>query len=1180
MVSLVRKFLIYIGVVISLTQCTPPIPFMEEFCLPPVANDDIKDGRVRATTVSNIIIRANGLSNTITKEYRDMRGNLLQIQVPDENADISPWVTNSFANADPDSNITIKSISGYYFTGPNLFTKPENGDYEQAYATGEYSAHKGGYIGKRILFHTEGPGDFIGVAPIYDPIAKVTHHSLCRDEDRVHFGDLITITILKAGEEVYFDKTKLFKITTVLNAKNEDWIKNKKEYAREINKDEDEWIRQTLARHFVYCINGSCNWIVGNATKLNADGSLSLAENSALTEDYRKLDQLSDDDKADYLKPYYETRQRIAHQDGCLTFKKNLTNDWADIDPIVYVRVLRNKVNITDSNNGVEMAIVNCDSTTNPKGCDPNINTDLLSNAERHENLKESRNDSDRIHTDSGGRIWMQIKEKPDTNLTEYEGSISVNVETKGFSEGAAKLYMPIIRTVKEHSQKAMQTMFKGIVKDTGFATIVISVIILWMAVIGVKFTMGLEQMSASEVAMKLTKLGIVVTLISPNSWDVYSYYFFEGILSIPGFLAKAIDTDRMFGNRLFQDNPFFFLDNSLALMFHPEVVGRTFAILLSPAGILVFAVVVWACITFLKGFFRALVMYIFSILLICMLLAISPFFIPFLLFKYEMLKDKFEKYMTIVLRVALEPGLLVIGLYVINQIFLVLYTNFLMNLHLCFKCAFPIELNLGPLGYIPFVVEIERMICFWGFMAWGADNFGGFLGIAVMLIKYFIPALTILIITMVFDGYVTFVSNLAQTLTQVFLSGGLGNVGAAGSQGGAFAAADSLFGGMKTIFSETLSLGKILGGRIVGDVQDRMARRNQGRLGGDGLNNNPIDSLRDKLGGLSGTNNIEADLKKQMNALSMQNDMLNDRLNTSNLHGINNDSFSPVFSQDMNSVKRGILENKAKYAELVEKLSNGDIQGANTLYQEIQENNDKLHDSFNGLISRANSKLSQEAVDARNERYEFEKQKFEEMTQKGISNVSLDQYLQSQGEANYYTSLVREENLKEEKMQRFTEIQSTYTDNFFNALDKEREHFDNLHTLYSDINDAANDVNASEKIEATLEKVKSTLEQKGVDDSYKDATNVLDEMYKEHQDTLFKEEEEKEYGMYTDIQENILEQFKGIQIDANNTEELQNTFENIFDSLRNEYGLTDDQAKVIKSGLFKLVKETLSKNS
>ncbi|GFZ82485.1 hypothetical protein RLOatenuis_2950 [Rickettsiales bacterium] len=351
------------------------------------------------------------------------------------------------------------------------------------------------------------------------------------------------------------------------------------------------------------------------------------------------------------------------------------------------------------------------------------------------------------------GRIYLAVYD-PDIDpasadlnevYSDNSGQYTVTLETNHWKPIISDLLKGIIEPVKrwingeyDASGKLVKKGFArkaydNIIADTGFAKAVQALLILYVTVYGILFTLGIVQRTQKDLVIMIFKIGVLIQLVDSKSWDFFEDYFFA--LFTKGFN----DFFNIFSTYLGAGSDFAFLDSTFGIFF----VVPTWKLLISlifagPVGWVMFAIILWGVFYYFGAMFTFIMLYFMAIMGVALLLSIAPIFLSFILFKQTM--KLFQNWLKQLLSFIVQPLILFIALAFINQIMRIILQE-LFNFSACADCL--IKLNFGgefksfcfikffvPMGFGGHSIE-DRV----GFEQGGNVQDGEFFGLPVTIV-------------------------------------------------------------------------------------------------------------------------------------------------------------------------------------------------------------------------------------------------------------------------------------------------------------------------------------------------------------------------------------------------------------------------------------------------------------
>ncbi|MDF3047154.1 MAG: putative type secretion system protein [Candidatus Midichloriaceae bacterium] len=237
------------------------------------------------------------------------------------------------------------------------------------------------------------------------------------------------------------------------------------------------------------------------------------------------------------------------------------------------------------------------------------------------------------------GSLYFKII---DSNYDDNEGEYAVTILTgvaakKGIIQQSIGYFTDTLNKVTEK-------LFRGLTSDFGFISMVRAILFFYIALTGIMFMMGLINSHIAELVIRLFKVSLVVALISESSWEFFNTYLFslftDGAQSIATLMTKAAFTY----SEQYGDGQFIFpedahsvsvFDSVLNMLIAPAIHFKIWGLLFYKSYFFAYIIFIYVCIyLLLLAIVRSCVLYIVSIMLVGLLLAISPLFIIMILFK------------------------------------------------------------------------------------------------------------------------------------------------------------------------------------------------------------------------------------------------------------------------------------------------------------------------------------------------------------------------------------------------------------------------------------------------------------------------------------------------------------------------------------------------------------------
>ncbi|MBQ4874980.1 MAG: type IV secretion system protein [Rickettsiaceae bacterium H1] len=231
---------------------------------------------------------------------------------------------------------------------------------------------------------------------------------------------------------------------------------------------------------------------------------------------------------------------------------------------------------------------------------------------------------------------------------------------------------------------------------NNGLIQFVQALLVLFIAFSGISFMLGFMQRTQTELVIRVVKIGVVLAVISPSSWNLFGVTLFNLFVKGVDYIASV------FSGFIGSDNSFAFLDPTIGSLLTKETWLRLLSIMFSgPIGFISFILLMWGTWTFLGAIITAVITYLMTLIGMSLLLILAPLFIIAILFKVT--KTLFEGWIKMMLSMALTPIIMFSSLAFLHQLMMSAFFA-INNFTACRGCAFRMEFDIGdvPVEFCP----------------------------------------------------------------------------------------------------------------------------------------------------------------------------------------------------------------------------------------------------------------------------------------------------------------------------------------------------------------------------------------------------------------------------------------------------------------------------------------------
>ncbi|AIF81926.1 putative type IV secretion system protein [endosymbiont of Acanthamoeba sp. UWC8] len=242
----------------------------------------------------------------------------------------------------------------------------------------------------------------------------------------------------------------------------------------------------------------------------------------------------------------------------------------------------------------------------------------------------------------------------------------------------------------------AAQSIFSSITRDAQYIGLVRALLVFYVAFFGVGFLIGTIKLNQQEAVIRMVKVGVIITLISPNSWDFFGTYllnmFIEGGIELIAIIVSGSFSSEVVNVTRDPFAVFSLFDGPISQIFSSAVWKKIYALICTGLlGLIVALVVMYCAIIYVLSLLKATLVYIYSLVGIALLITTAPIFICCLLF--EITKSLFDSWWKYLISYTLQPVMVFAAIAIFNLVIMVLlYTC--LNFTACEFCILGIDLG------------------------------------------------------------------------------------------------------------------------------------------------------------------------------------------------------------------------------------------------------------------------------------------------------------------------------------------------------------------------------------------------------------------------------------------------------------------------------------------------------
>ena len=234
-----------------------------------------------------------------------------------------------------------------------------------------------------------------------------------------------------------------------------------------------------------------------------------------------------------------------------------------------------------------------------------------------------------------------------DENMGEYKVSFVVSSTPTWVSDSVRILVDPLQTLIMGVSTNSSgQTgptsgiaydMYHSII-DSGIRTFARLLMVMFIIIVSMGFVLGIIEIKTNELLIIIFKIGAVSALLTDTSWEFFNKYllniFWYGADDI---IMKFMDFYN--GKSSYKYNASFaFLDKTVGTLLQWENIVRIFSLLglgfINPLSWFLFIAIIGGVLNILQSCFKGIILYCICLVINGFLIALTPIFICFMLFK------------------------------------------------------------------------------------------------------------------------------------------------------------------------------------------------------------------------------------------------------------------------------------------------------------------------------------------------------------------------------------------------------------------------------------------------------------------------------------------------------------------------------------------------------------------
>jgi type IV secretion system protein VirB6 len=362
----------------------------------------------------------------------------------------------------------------------------------------------------------------------------------------------------------------------------------------------------------------------------------------------------------------------------------------------------------------------------------------------------------------ASGYLWLKL-----SGATDKSGVINVKVASyNGSNWFSSVVYDDIVKPLRDKYNELSQILYRKLVGNPGLQNIGKLLLVLYIIVYGLVFLAGAVQITATDLVIRVLKIGVIVALFSETSWTFFNDNLFNVFVSGSDYLFSQV-----IGVTSTTGNIFGFIDPIFDRYTNPNIWALLAIQLLQiHNGLAFFAIMtIYSILIYFRAILEVIINYCLAFLGLAVMISLAPFFILLILF--ERTKSMFDNWLSTLFSYMIQPTVLLIFFLLIDQMMAEYITGTVVKA--CWGILIPIKIGLDlsalhiPLKFsfsLPFLPGIPFFVS----QVQGIDSAATLISGNGTFIRVASSSFIFFVYCKLAAGLVEYVSLIVQSLTNV----------------------------------------------------------------------------------------------------------------------------------------------------------------------------------------------------------------------------------------------------------------------------------------------------------------------------------------------------------------------------------------------------------------------------
>jgi len=290
----------------------------------------------------------------------------------------------------------------------------------------------------------------------------------------------------------------------------------------------------------------------------------------------------------------------------------------------------------------------------------------------------------------ASGWLWLKV-----SGASGLSGFLNVNIANyTGSTWFSSVVYNQLVSPLRTKYNELSRIIYEKLVSNAALQNIAKSCLVLYIIIYGLAFLAGSLQITATDIVVRVLKIGVIVALFSETSWTFFNDNLFKVFVEGSDYLLNSV-----IGVTSNVGNIFGFVDPIFDRYSNGNFWALLFIQLLQLTNGLAFfaCLAMYSILIYLRAVLEVVISYCLAFLGLAVMISLAPFFIILMLF--EQTKSMFDSWISTLFSYMIQPTILLIFFLLIDQLMAEYITGLVVRA--CWGILIPLKIyvDLSSIG-------------------------------------------------------------------------------------------------------------------------------------------------------------------------------------------------------------------------------------------------------------------------------------------------------------------------------------------------------------------------------------------------------------------------------------------------------------------------------------------------